>query len=625
MEAPKTFLPKGGGYENLTVYKKATIIYDLTFYFTNRFLTKGDRTIDQMVQAARSGKQNIAEGSAASSTSSETELKLMNVARASMQELLVDYEDYLRVRNLLLWPLQDERAVRTREFCKTHTEVVHYMTDIERRSDEALANIAITLIHQFDNMMGKLLDRLQTDFVEKGGIREQMTAARLGYRNEQKDHIAKLEAENHHLKARIAELEQKLKGPMRLIGLISLMGLMGLMGCSKEEAAESPVKPVETIISFSGSLQEEQEVVAGTRAETPLKDIFTTFKVWAFKNTEVELNGSNQPVEPTNYTSPQCVIPFYTVNWSENSAYTTTSNSSGWEYVDGADQTIKYWDWDAKAYKFFGYAAPANTNLTVEFYKPNGASGAYETYGANVTNVAYENYSKCRLSFAADASTAGTQAATPYVSQLWFSNGNPTDYPDKLFGKPVMLKFYKPFAQVRFMFTFAEHLEGLTREHILAKTFAPTDQKAGIAIKGDVQFSYPLTGPDVKESWSVSNPENMQDGQGHNIYFTQDWYTLTSEQLASEDPDNEELIANREKWYTVLPAKNQGTYTLTANINGDEQTAVVPAEYMQWNPGYSYTYIFKVMKGGGIKFDVVQVAIKYWESMQSSEYKVYNW
>ena len=211
MEAPRTFLHKGGGYENLKVFKKATVIYDLTFYFAQRFLTRGDRTIDQMVQAARSGKQNIVVGSAASSTSSETELKLMNVARASMQELLVDYEDYLRVRNLQIWSPKDERAVKTREFCKHHVETADFMVDIDRRSDETIANITLTLIHQFDSMMRRLLNALQKNFVEKGGIREQMTAARLGYRNEQKARIAELEAENAQLKARIAELEGLLR------------------------------------------------------------------------------------------------------------------------------------------------------------------------------------------------------------------------------------------------------------------------------------------------------------------------------------------------------------------------------------------------------------------------------
>lgn len=96
----KEFLPLKGNYRNLIAYQKAECIYDITFYFAHHFLEKGDRTVDQMIQAARSGKQNIAEGSAASTTSSETEIKLMNVAKASLQELLLDYEDYLRVRDL---------------------------------------------------------------------------------------------------------------------------------------------------------------------------------------------------------------------------------------------------------------------------------------------------------------------------------------------------------------------------------------------------------------------------------------------------------------------------------------------------------------------------------------------
>ena len=145
MKAPSTFLPKKGNYQDLASFKKATVIYDLTFYFAKRFLLKGDRTIDQMVQAARSGKQNIAEGCAAAATSAETELKLINVARASMKELLVDYEDYLRVRNLQQWSFDDERTQKTREFCKKHESSEDFMHDIDQRSDEAIANITITL------------------------------------------------------------------------------------------------------------------------------------------------------------------------------------------------------------------------------------------------------------------------------------------------------------------------------------------------------------------------------------------------------------------------------------------------------------------------------------------------
>ena len=205
---PQPFLPKKGNYRDLLVYQKAECLYDLTFYFAHHyFVERKDRTIDQVVQAARSGKQNIAEGCAAASTSAETEIKLLGVARASMQEVLTDYEDYLRTRGLQRWSVEDARTRQTQEFCKKHYLPEDYTKDIDKRSPEALCNIAITLICQYDRMMGKLLDRLQKDFVEQGGIREQMTAARLGYRNDQKARIVELEAENAKLRSRITELE----------------------------------------------------------------------------------------------------------------------------------------------------------------------------------------------------------------------------------------------------------------------------------------------------------------------------------------------------------------------------------------------------------------------------------
>lgn len=209
---PKPFLPKKGNYRGLIVYQKAECIYDITFYFAHHFFVeRKDRTIDQVVQAARSGKQNIAEGCAAASTSAETELKLLGVARASMKETLEDYIDYLRTRGLEQWAVDDPRTQQIQEFSKAHNRPEDYTKDIEKRSPEALCNIAITLICQYDVLMGKLIDRLQKDFVEEGGIREQMTAARLGYRNEQKARIVELEAENSQLKARVAELEAALR------------------------------------------------------------------------------------------------------------------------------------------------------------------------------------------------------------------------------------------------------------------------------------------------------------------------------------------------------------------------------------------------------------------------------
>ena len=209
---PKPFLPKKGNYRGLIVYQKAECIYDITFYFAHHFFVeRKDRTIDQVVQAARSGKQNIAEGCAAASTSAETELKLLGVARASMKETLEDYIDYLRTRDLEQWAVDDPRTQQIQEYSKAHNRPEDYTKDIDKRSPEALCNIAITLICQYDVLMGKLIDRLQKDFVEDGGIRERMTAARLGYRNEQKARIMELEAENSQLKARVAELEAALR------------------------------------------------------------------------------------------------------------------------------------------------------------------------------------------------------------------------------------------------------------------------------------------------------------------------------------------------------------------------------------------------------------------------------
>lgn len=109
------FIPPHGGYRHLFSYQKAEIIYDGTVYFTTRFFHKYDRTVGQMVQAARSGKQNIAEGSMASATSKEMEIKLTNVARASLEELMIDYEDFLRTRKLPLWDKNHRLVARLRE------------------------------------------------------------------------------------------------------------------------------------------------------------------------------------------------------------------------------------------------------------------------------------------------------------------------------------------------------------------------------------------------------------------------------------------------------------------------------------------------------------------------------
>lgn len=186
-EDPQGFLPQGGNYKELLSYQKAEVVYDFTYRFCEKFLNPADRTIGQMVQAARSGKQNIAEGSKASVTSTEMEVKLTNVARASLEELLLDYQDFLRVRDLPLWDKNSREALYVRNLGRQPGETFErYRHFMDTRPPGVLANIAICLIHQANTLLNKQILRQEKDFLAKGGLRERMTRARLNYRDQQK-------------------------------------------------------------------------------------------------------------------------------------------------------------------------------------------------------------------------------------------------------------------------------------------------------------------------------------------------------------------------------------------------------------------------------------------------------
>lgn len=177
----KGFIPVHGGYRNLFSYQKAEIIYDGTVYFTNRFFNKYDRTVGQMVQAARSGKQNIAEGSMASATSKETEIKLTNVARASLEELQIDYEDFLRTSKLPIWDKDHRLVARLRELNNSTPNPTYetFKKAIEHESPEICANTMITLIKITTYLLKQQLKQLEVAFIKEGGLRERMTKARL--------------------------------------------------------------------------------------------------------------------------------------------------------------------------------------------------------------------------------------------------------------------------------------------------------------------------------------------------------------------------------------------------------------------------------------------------------------
>jgi four helix bundle suffix protein len=178
------FIPPHGGYENLLSYRKALTVFDATYHFCERFLNKRDRTVDQMTQAARSGKQNIVEGSQVSGTSKEAEIKLLNVARASLEELLEDYRDFLRVRGLALWAKESREARFVRGLGrKDDASYKTYKAYVETRSAEVVANIVVCLIHQTNYLLDQQIRRLERDFLNEGGLRERMTRARLTARS----------------------------------------------------------------------------------------------------------------------------------------------------------------------------------------------------------------------------------------------------------------------------------------------------------------------------------------------------------------------------------------------------------------------------------------------------------
>jgi len=174
------FIPAHGGYHKLKSYQMAEIVYDATVKFCERFIDKYSRTFDQMVQAARSGKQNIAEGSVASGISKETEIKLVGVARASLEELLLDYRDFLRQHGFKLWGKDDTKVLEIRKISKTiDRSYLSYRTYIENSTPEVAANTIICLIHQTNYLLDQQLRQLEKQFVSEGGLRERMLKARL--------------------------------------------------------------------------------------------------------------------------------------------------------------------------------------------------------------------------------------------------------------------------------------------------------------------------------------------------------------------------------------------------------------------------------------------------------------
>jgi four helix bundle suffix protein len=181
-------IPRHGGYRELKSYQNAEIVYDGTVKFCDKFIDRRSRTHDQMVQAARSGKQNIAEGSMASGTSKKTELKLVGVARASLEELLLDFEDFLRQRKFALWEKHHATAQAVRKLAYSENRsYTTYRSYIEDSSSEVAANTVICLIHQTNYLLDQQLRQLEQQFLKEGGFTEKLYRVRSQARNNQRN------------------------------------------------------------------------------------------------------------------------------------------------------------------------------------------------------------------------------------------------------------------------------------------------------------------------------------------------------------------------------------------------------------------------------------------------------
>lgn len=178
-----TLVTNTSDYENLLSYKKADTIYRLTYFFCHKFMTHPDRTVDQMIQAARSGKQNIVEGVCAAPTSSKTEIRLLNVAKASLHELLTDYKDYLHVRQLEPWEKGSIEYETMRRLGREHNEPEYFVTLAESRPAVTIARMAIILIKQADFLLHRQIEAAERLFLAEGGFSERMTRMRLDRRN----------------------------------------------------------------------------------------------------------------------------------------------------------------------------------------------------------------------------------------------------------------------------------------------------------------------------------------------------------------------------------------------------------------------------------------------------------
>lgn len=335
-------------------------------------------------------------------------------------------------------------------------------------------------------------------------------------------------------------------------------------------------------IAFGGANGIWQDAPTSRSGETGLETLFTSFRVWGYKNYAATPN------------SPQVVMDGYRVNFTQSSVGTTGSNTADWEYVGlthpkhSTTQTIKYWDYSASTYRFYAYT-PADAPITP------ASSAANSSASSGTPTSTSEDVFQIPFAYSKDA----TAKSVPYISDLWFSNNTDATSP---YGKCVTLRFSPLIAKVRFKFTYPANTKRITITDILFgdSRYIKNPSSADTPLKGTITATYPLTGTEAPTSYTPSFAWKTSEETGAKGFLG---LTIPYEEAG----DAIHLLQDKSqynKWYYVPPFNiaqyEQGAYTISAIIDGNKTLATVPAEYMQWKAGYQYTYIFKITETGSL-------------------------
>lgn len=365
------------------------------------------------------------------------------------------------------------------------------------------------------------------------------------------------------------------------IFIISALAIC-LLSCSSPEQDDLLIpEPQQGSISFGGNSGSWQDAPTSRAGETGLETIEKSFRVWGYKNT-----GGNHT---DGFTEPQKVMDGYIVNWNQPA----TGGTGNWEYTGienknlNATQTVKYWDYSATCYRYFAFS-PENATVTTTLLQEDGNSSnqAGTTSEEGSTNQT-DKASKVSFQIPFQYNESATSSSTHYISDLWLSD-NQNFGDDKKYGACVKLTFAPIVTKVRIIFKYPENITNISIKDI---SFKKTD--GDVPTAGNICINYPITGTETQPVYSW---ETTQKG------------SISLSVPYEEEADKIHQTKERGKWYYVPPIEEQGTYTMTATIDGKTSTAIIPAEYMQWKAGYQYTYIFKITEAGTvISFTNLQV------------------